>query len=109
MGQRHDDGVLAVNTPSAQTQEEPAAPIESGGAAVLSYQSPSRPQITRIVISSILLAIALSSIIFGVWLRRWAFEQSTGVHFLGDVRNGWRWGNSAIRFGLLDYYERNEA
>ncbi|HEY7088417.1 MAG TPA: hypothetical protein VH518_10035 [Tepidisphaeraceae bacterium] len=59
------------------------------------------------IISICLLAAVLAALIFGIWLRKRIFDATAGSHFQGDVRSAWLWGESAMRYGLLDYYELN--
>src|SRR5262249_9432020 len=55
-----------------------------------------------------LLVAVSTALIFGIWLRKHIFYVTAGSHFQGDVRSAWRWGESSMRYGLLDYYELNE-
>src|SRR5262245_2201146 len=59
------------------------------------------------IIGALLLLVTLVALTFGIWLRKHLFYATAGSHFQGDVRSAWRWGDSAMRYGLLDYYELN--
>jgi hypothetical protein len=52
----------------------------------------------------LLTAIAALAVGYGLRLREWAFHATQGVHFEGDIRNGWAWGAQAIDRGLFNFY-----
>jgi hypothetical protein len=63
-----------------------------------------RPRLMAVLI---VLAV-LGAVAGGLWLRRWAWDASETARYPGDVRNAYRWGRVANRFGYLNLYERQE-
>ena len=45
------------------------------------------------------------AIYWGIQLRRWAWDQTTGIRFVNSVSNAIEWGNQARRIGVLEVYD----
>src|SRR3954469_25694797 len=48
--------------------------------------------------------VCLAMFIVGDQLRRWAWDQTQDIRYIGDVRNGYSWGSAAVDEGLLGVY-----
>jgi hypothetical protein len=56
----------------------------------------------------VLLILALSAwlVYEGLELRSYAWHHTNGVHFIGDVSNGFDWGRTAYQVGLFNVFDR---
>jgi hypothetical protein len=88
-----------MHVPSAPLNDPPTAPIQPGAGE--------SSRLKFWIITSLLIAAAVAALIYGIRLRRDIFFRTAGVHFQGDVRSAWRWGDAATRYGLLEFYELN--
>lgn len=55
----------------------------------------------------IVLAV-IAAVAGGLWLRRWAWDASEHARYPGDIRNAYRWGRVANRWGYLNLYKKQE-
>ncbi len=60
----------------------------------------------RCAVVVMLLDITLAAAIYGLRIRKAAFVDTTGVHFLGDVSSGFKWGTLANDVGLFNLYDQ---
>ena len=49
--------------------------------------------------------VACNSLIWGLQLRRWAWDQTTDIRFVNSVSNAIEWGRFANRIGVLNLYD----
>lgn len=59
-------------------------------------------QLFRLIL---LAAVAALAVGYGLRVREWAWHATQGVHFQGDISNGWSWGTRAIDRGLFGFYD----
>ena len=62
--------------------------------------------VRRILTYAVFIAIAVIAIAAGLRLRVAAFEKTIGIHFEGDVGNGFHWGIEANHRGLFHVYDQ---
>ena len=67
------------------------------------------PRLTLCVRAALLLGV-LAIVVGGIWLRRWAWDQTRDARAAADIRNAYRWGQAASEpgVGYLNLYARTE-
>ncbi len=86
--------------------EESGASGETGARAPLSRLREGRERFWhRAMIGAVIATPVLITVLTGLMVRRWAYEETKPIRFVGDIRRGYRYGRTAAEVGLLNVYE----
>lgn len=86
----------ALIIPDAPRPEAPPAPSPKTSWA---------PLLWRIALWVLIIDVAIVSVLAGLRLRRWAWEQTTPIRYVWDITNGYERGHQAADVGLVKVYD----